>query len=59
MRPIPGTAWFLIAKVDAAEIYAAVQRVALFVGVLVGVFIAAAGVGVGLWVAATTRAIFS
>jgi PAS domain S-box-containing protein len=49
MWPVPGTAWFLIAKVDVAEIYAAAQRVALLVGMLVSVFIAAAGVGVGLW----------
>jgi len=49
MRPVNGTAWFLIAKVDVAEIYATVQRVALSVGMLVSVFIVAAGVGVGLW----------
>jgi len=48
-RRIPGTDWLLIAKVDSEEVYGPIRRVARLIGVVVSLFIAAAGMGVLLW----------
>jgi len=43
LRNIPETPWFLIAKVDSAEIYTPIRERAWIVTVIVSLFIAAAG----------------
>lgn len=48
-RPVPGTNWRLIAKVDTAEVYGPIRRVSVLIGVVVGLFITSAGIGVLLW----------
>ena len=48
-RQVSGTPWFLVAKIDADEVYAPIRIMALLVATLVGVFIIGAGVGTGLW----------
>ncbi len=48
-RAVPETSWFLVAKVDADEVYAPVWTIALFVVTLVGIFILCAGAGTVLW----------
>jgi len=49
-RPVPGTSWVMVAKVDAAELYAPVRRHALAVGSVALVLLLAAALGVGfLW----------
>ncbi|OGP94640.1 MAG: hypothetical protein A2157_11290 [Deltaproteobacteria bacterium RBG_16_47_11] len=50
VRAIPGSPWYLIAKIDQEEIYAPIREHAWFAIILVGTLILAAGVGVGfLW----------
>lgn len=49
LRRVPDTAWFLIAKVDANEVYAPVRTMMLFVATLAAVLIAGAGLGASLW----------
>lgn len=49
-RAIPGTPWFLVAKIDRAEIYAAFRRDVATTALLVGVLLLAVVSGVGvLW----------
>ncbi len=48
-RPFPGTSWQLIAKVDAAEVYGPIRRISVLIGIVVGLFITLAGIGVLLW----------
>ncbi|OGP96328.1 MAG: hypothetical protein A2157_13960 [Deltaproteobacteria bacterium RBG_16_47_11] len=55
-RPIPGSPWYLIAKVDQDEIYAPIREHSLMVMILVGIMIIAAGVGIGFfWRQQTAR----
>ena len=44
-RPIAGTPWTLIAKVDQTEIYAPLRREALTVGLVLGLILLALGLG--------------
>lgn len=48
-RAVPGTAWMMVARVDAAEVYAPIVALATRVSAVVGVLIAIGGVGTGLW----------
>jgi PAS domain S-box-containing protein len=45
---VPDTSWFLIAKIDADEVYAPVRERALLIGFLITLMIAGAGVTLGL-----------
>jgi len=50
VRVIPGSPWYLIAKIDQEEIYAPIREHAWFAIILVGTLILAAGVSAGfLW----------
>jgi len=56
VRKIPGSPWYLIAKVDRDEIYAPIGEHAIFVIAIVGVLILSAGIIVGfLWRNQTAR----
>lgn len=56
VRQIPGSPWYLIAKVDQDEIYAPIREHAILVIALVGVLILSAGIMVGfLWRNQTAR----
>jgi PAS domain S-box-containing protein len=48
-RSVPGTSWMMVARVDAAEVYAPIAALATRVSVIVGLLIAAGGLGSGLW----------
>jgi PAS domain S-box-containing protein len=48
-RMVPGTSWYVVAKIDADEVYAPIQTLASFVVIIVGILIAWAGIGTGLW----------
>ena len=48
-KNIPDSPWFLVAKMDKAELYAPIRRTAWIVAVLVFAFIARTGGGAGLW----------
>ena len=48
MRKIPGTPWFMVAKVDAAEIYAPLREEAWTISLVVGLLLLVAVLGVGL-----------
>jgi len=48
-RPVPGTPWFLIAKMDTGEIYAPIHERVRFRFIFVTVLVLAAGVIVILW----------
>jgi PAS domain S-box-containing protein len=48
LRRVPGSPWFLVAKMDAAEIYAPLREKLWFVIALVAAFLVSAGAGVGL-----------
>jgi PAS domain S-box-containing protein len=48
-RSVPGTSWMMVARVDAAEVYAPITALATRVSVIVGLLIALGGVGIGLW----------
>jgi signal transduction histidine kinase len=47
LRPVPGTSWFLIAKVDTEEVYAPIRERALYIILFVVTLIVAAGLAVG------------
>jgi PAS domain S-box-containing protein len=49
IRPVPGTAWFLISKVDQEEIYAPIRNQAAFLSIIVLALIAAAGMSIIFW----------
>lgn len=49
VRKVPNTPWFLLAKVNTEEIYAPLRTTMMLMTLLAGVFISAAGIGVGLW----------
>ncbi|MDH4161607.1 MAG: PAS domain S-box protein [Nitrospirota bacterium] len=49
IRAVPGTSWFMIAKVDQEEIYAPLRLRAWLIAALTIALIAAAGLGVGYW----------
>ncbi len=49
VKPIKDSPWFLIAKMDQKEVYEPIRERALYVIVLVGVLILAAGVTVGFF----------
>lgn len=47
---VPGTPWFLVAKIDASEVYAPVRKQLLLLLVLVGALLTSTGAGLGyLW----------
>jgi signal transduction histidine kinase len=46
-RAVPGTPWFLVAKVDKEEVYAPVRQQGIVTGALVLVLLAVAALGVG------------
>lgn len=48
IRAVPGTTWFLIAKMETAEIYAPVRRQALVVGSVAGLLLLSSTLAVGL-----------
>ncbi|MBF0505522.1 MAG: PAS domain S-box protein [Nitrospirae bacterium] len=48
IKPVPGSTWIVISKVDAEEVYAPVRERFWIVVLLGGVLLVAAGVGVGL-----------
>ena len=48
-RSIPGTAWFLVSKVDIDEIYAPIHQEAAEVSVVLSLLIAASGFMILLW----------
>ena len=49
LHGVPGTPWRLVAKVDAREVYAPINQLAVVVFALVAVFVAAAGAILWLW----------
>lgn len=49
VRSVPNSDWFLVAKVDAQEVYASLNTLARLMALLVGVFIISAGAGLSLW----------
>jgi signal transduction histidine kinase len=49
LRAIPDSPWFLVAKVDAEEVYAPIRERLWIITILMGVLIAGAGVSVGLF----------
>ena len=48
MRSIPGSPWFIVAKVDKEEIYKPIHERAWIVAILSGLFISFAGITLGL-----------
>ena len=48
IKPVPESAWIVIAKVDAEEVYAPINELFWIVLIIGGVVIVAAGTGVGL-----------
>lgn len=48
-RTVPDSPWFLVAKMDKAELYAPIHRTAWIVAILTFAFIGGAGVSTGLW----------
>ncbi len=56
LRAVPNSPWFLIARMDAAEVYAPVRERLWMLVILVGALLAAAGAGVGMaWRQHSTR----
>ncbi len=49
IRDVPGTPWFLVAKVDQAEVYAPLREKAVGAGLTVGALLLAAVMGIGLF----------
>jgi PAS domain S-box-containing protein len=49
VQPVPGTPWFLVAKVDAEEVYAPIRQRTLLLAIAVGALILAAGTGVAFF----------
>lgn len=52
LRPIPDSRWLLVAKVDADEVYAPIQRLAWFSGAATAVFILVAAWTIIAWLRA-------
>lgn len=49
MRPIPGTPWFIVTKIDQAEGYTPINALAVAGGSLLALFTVAAGLVLALW----------
>lgn len=49
VRPVPGTDWIMVAKIEPDEVYASLRRIALATGLVVTVCILASGIGIHLW----------
>ena len=49
LRKIPGSPWFMVAKVDTDEVYAQIRTLAWTVATLVAVFLATTGAAIALW----------
>jgi PAS domain S-box-containing protein len=49
VRAIPDSPWFLVAKIDSEEVYAPILERAGYIGLIVGLFILAAGISSVLW----------
>lgn len=49
VRPIPKTAWFLVSKVDAREVFSDLNQLTWIVAALTGIFTAVAGLIIHLW----------
>lgn len=49
VRPVAGTDWIMVAKVEPDEVYASLRRVALATGLVVTVCTLASGIGIHLW----------
>jgi PAS domain S-box-containing protein len=49
VRAVPGTKWFMVAKVDAAEINAPLRQQTLLIGVSLGLLLLVIGLGAGLF----------
>lgn len=49
VRSVPNSAWFLVAKVDAEEVYTSLDTLARLMTLSVGLFIIGAGTGFSLW----------
>jgi len=47
IRPVPGSLWFMVTKVDADEILAEAEERAIFIGVIMLLLVAASGAGLG------------
>ncbi len=48
VRPIPGTPWFMVAKVDSAEVYAPMRQRAFVAAMVVLILLGAASLAIGL-----------
>ncbi|MBI4800422.1 MAG: PAS domain S-box protein, partial [Desulfarculus sp.] len=48
-RPVPGTPWFLVAKVDLEEVHAGLRRMAWTTGLVMILLLLAAAAGLGLF----------
>lgn len=49
LRTIPGTPWYLVAKVDSSEILTPIRERAWVVAIVTTLLIVIAGIGVGFW----------
>ena len=47
--PVSRTSWYIVAKIDADEVYASIRTLAFFVVIVVAILITWAGLGTGLW----------
>lgn len=52
LRPIPDSPWLMVAKVDRAEIYAPIQKLAAITALVTAIFILAAALAIIAWVRA-------
>lgn len=48
-RPVQGTDWLMVSKIDADEVYGPLRHIALVTAAVVAICIAVAGSGVALW----------
>lgn len=48
-RPVHGTDWLMVSKIDADEVYGPLRHIALWTAAVVAICIAVAGSGVALW----------
>jgi signal transduction histidine kinase len=49
LKKIPDTPWFMVAKVDQAEIYATIRRTALMITITFSLMIITVGTLIGIW----------
>jgi signal transduction histidine kinase len=49
LRPIPETSWYMVSKVDSAEVYSPIRERAWVIIIVATLLIVVAGIGVGLW----------